>query len=201
MKVSRNMLMEMAMEIYEEHTGIRIKRPAVMLEFRRRAKHLSPQQRQLLKEGLRNHMLREGFLDKIGNFFSGAKNAVTSFVDGFKDAPKRFKDLRPIVKKDSQRFYINLTDICPIEWEPIHNYMLAFTMVKSCMSDSMKGLKTRYASYRKMCSQEIADLVNGGTVDALFGGFESLNLNDIDDAVKALQDDDIVENEGLAFKS
>ena len=61
-------------------------------------------QRRLLKEGLRNHMLQEGFLDKIGNFFSGAKKAVTSFVDGFKDAPKRFKDLRPIVKKDSERF-------------------------------------------------------------------------------------------------
>lgn len=104
MKLTKNMLHELAFEIIEEHHGVKLRRPKVMLESKRHATHLSHAQRHLLKVALRNHMVQEGILDSLKNAFGGAKKAVKSFVQGFQKAPKNWKGIKDIVNQASLGF-------------------------------------------------------------------------------------------------
>lgn len=159
MKITRNMLHELAYEIIEEHRGTKLKRPAVMLESKRYPTHLTMSQRQVLKSALRQHMINEGFMDSIKGVFSGAKKAVSSFIDQFKKAPKNWQGIKSMVNQTAHNFtnrwvgtsayelYEDKLGLQLYEWFP--KYVRMAYMVKSMLHDNKASLGKDFEKWIK----------------------------------------------------
>lgn len=186
MKVTKNMLHEIAYEIIEEHRGVKLRRPRVMLESKRHATHLSHAQRHLLKTALKKHMIKEGILDSLKDAFGGAKKAVKSFVQGFQKAPKNWKGIKDIVNQASLNFTNNGWSDTPAyklyedklglnlhEW--FAQYVRMGYMVKSILFDNKADLAKDFEKWMK-ASYGLKNAANGDMGNGKIPWQDILNL-------------------------